>query len=638
MKRSTGALPLPIARLQRRANNARSPKDRHDAAWFAWEASLRLAAIAEGEGANEELRLAGLGAWRARLRRDGARLEDAGFAELHACLRAEDVPAHARRPTAAQLLDALVQYRNQVVGHGSQRSEAFYERGGRVLARLLEPAWEAGLFLLADARVLYVESVQLEPDGGVSGRVFDLQGEAPRLVEDVLPSKELVPERVYVVHGGEWRSLHPLAVFDEEHERLLMFNGQTRRARYLDFATGLALTGPELDARFPGLEAALNAHFRGTGSRGSAPARTPSATPRFGDCVPIVELGRGRSGTVWLAREEALGKLVAVKVLSQDLGRDVEALARFEREIDALARCDHPHVVRVHSRGSANGQPYFVMEYVEGASLAEVAPHFPATEDLTTAVERAAAARAAAHSAQRPTPTGPAEPTWTAELPPRGRWRQLARVLSEAARGLHHLHKRGIVHRDVCPANVLVAFPRLRAVVMDLGCALLDEQSVGVVSPAARARWLGALRYSAPEALERHLLEVDPRSDVYSLGAILYELSAGRALFDATDERALVRQILSIEPVPLSTIAPHVPPQLAAIAHRALQKDPAKRHEDARSLAKELEVFATSAEASGAALPRATEPASRGPRPWIWIAVGAVLIAAGIAVWLATKG
>src|SRR5512146_1920449 len=208
-------------------------------------------------------------------------------------------------------------------------------------------------------------------------------------------------------------------------------------------------------------------------------------------------------GVVHLARQESVGRLVALKMLPPALADDAVAVARFQREISALARCDHPNVVKILASGQVGGTRYYSMELIEGADLAEVGKALAQEPDLDAAIsaatERARAARPELF-AKGPRPAPPA-------AVPKGRsgadrTRRLARLFRDAARSVQALHDVGIIHRDIKPANLMVTAQDHRLVVMDLGLALLGDASRSLTKD--RSGLLGTLRYVPPEQLQRN--------------------------------------------------------------------------------------------------------------------------------------
>jgi serine/threonine protein kinase/tetratricopeptide (TPR) repeat protein len=581
-------LPLPIAALARRARNAKSPKERHDAAWFAWEASVRLAVAARPPADSSGLAAAPLGRWVAAVTPfdDAAILDATELLAVYALFADVGLgkPAAPRAIAPRRLLDALPAYRNQVIGHGAPRDAAFYEDAAERLSAGLAAAWAAEVFWPRAARLVYA----VPADAG-GARLLDLTGPTPAAREEVAPTA-LAGGRLYLRLPGGFQPLYPWLLGDEGPlgMRVLFFNGRRRTAQHLDFVSGEPLRGAALAASFPGIEADLAALFRGAAA--AEPEPEPPDPALFGDYRLLGKLGEGGMGAVFLARQESLGRLVALKMLPPALAADAIAAARFRREIAALSRADHPNVVKILASGEQAGTPYYAMELVEGADLAEVARASADQSDLDAAVSSAAGrVRRAKAAVFANVPEVRAAPPAVRLPGPRDRPSALAALFRDAARGLHHLHDLGIVHRDVKPGNLMVAEADRRVVVMDLGLAAVANASRSLTRD--RGALLGTLGYMAPEQLERGLREVDRRADVYGLGATLYELLAGRPLFQAESEARLLEQVLRGTPPPLRQAAPGVPRDLAVIVEKAIEKDPRRRYDTAEALARDLDAF-----------------------------------------------
>jgi serine/threonine-protein kinase len=276
-------------------------------------------------------------------------------------------------------------------------------------------------------------------------------------------------------------------------------------------------------------------------------------------------LGSGGMGEVWQARDETLGRAVAVKVLAASAG-DAGAAERFEREARAAARLTAPGIAAVYDFGQASdGRLFLVMELVRGHSLA------------------------AEFRGQ-----GPLAPAGVAELG------------AQAARALAAAHARGVVHRDIKPANLLLTEDGGLKVV-DFGIAkVLDETTA-----AATSMGMGTPSYISPEqALGQ---PVGPAADLYALGCVLYEALTGRPPFQADGAAQLVFQHVYEEPAPLSRVRPNVPPPLEQIVHGLLAKDPATRLGEATEVARLLDHVSSGTPIP--AVPAATPPMAAPPQP-----------------------
>jgi len=261
----------------------------------------------------------------------------------------------------------------------------------------------------------------------------------------------------------------------------------------------------------------------------------------LGDRYRLVRMiGSGGMGTVWEAEDETLGRPVAVKVLSESLAAGEHAVRRFEREAQAAARLSGPYIAAVYDFGRSEGRPYIVMELVPGETLAD-----------------------------RLAREGP--------LPPL----EASRIATRVAEALEEAHRAGIVHRDVKPGNVMLT-PAGDVKVMDFGIAAAAWAERVTTSGLV----LGTPSYLAPEQAKSE--KTTPASDVYALGAMLYEMVAGRPPFVAESPVALALAHIREDPRPLDQVADGVPPNLASASMAALAKDPAERPPSAAAFASML--------------------------------------------------
>ncbi|MEQ8766852.1 MAG: SUMF1/EgtB/PvdO family nonheme iron enzyme, partial [Planctomycetota bacterium] len=394
------------------------------------------------------------------------------------------------------------------------------------------------------------------------------------------------PHRLYWRTGDQWRSLYPWLLFDEETERLFCFHGPGRRPEYLDYGSGEIRRDEALFEMAPTLEVDLE-------QLSTAPLEEPEPEPapegdHFAEFRIVGKLGEGGMGEVYLAEQAALGRRVALKLLPKHLAQDPVALARFRREITALSRCEHPNVVKILTSGTRDGVPFYAMEYVEGADLEHVAKALSKTGDVSAAISTACEAT----RQERPSlfENVPEVPKPKVSSKTGGdRYLEVARIFRDAALGVEHLHGHGILHRDLKPANVMITAIDHRAVVMDLGLAAMENASVSLT--VDKGQVLGTLRYMPPEQLQRSLLTLNRRADVYSLGATLYELITDRPFFDGDNYARLVEQVLREQPVPVETASPGAPTDLAMIVRKATEKDPQLRYDRAAELADDLDAF-----------------------------------------------
>jgi serine/threonine protein kinase/formylglycine-generating enzyme required for sulfatase activity len=342
----------------------------------------------------------------------------------------------------------------------------------------------------------------------------------------------------------------------------------------------------------------------------------------LGEFELIRRLGGGGMGVVFVARQRSLGgRDVAVKVLRGVL-RSPRNVVRFRREIEAIARLDHPSIVPVISSGLERDTPYFAMKIVEGMALHEVirvalerhgAPPAGTAEIRAAILRRVADEHGDEPGSTDSSSTG--EDRWNL---PYVRW--VARVGLDLASALQHAHEHGVVHRDVKPANVMVT-PGGRAVLLDFGLALHESDE----ALTETGQFLGTLGYVSPE--QAHGEEVDARSDLWSLGAILYELLTFRRPFEGASRGELLARIDRDDPPRLPSA---VPRELRILVERALQRDPARRVASAGQLAADLAAFL-------AGRPIRTRPRSRVHRvrlalrrhPWVTSVAAVVLLLLG---------
>ena len=285
---------------------------------------------------------------------------------------------------------------------------------------------------------------------------------------------------------------------------------------------------------------------------------TPGIGAVIGGCRIKSELGRGGMGVVYLAEQEALGRRVALKVISPALAGDVGFRARFERESRLAASIDHPNVVPVYSAGESDGLLYIVMRYVKGVDLRKVL-------DKDGAVEPAKAVR----------------------------------IVRDVAAALDAAHEAGLVHRDVKPANILLtrSVEGDRAYLSDFG---LTKDASSQTAVTATGQWVGTVDYIAPEQLEHG--RVDARTDIYALGCVLFELITNRVPYDGTELQKMWAHVNEAPPS-VAEVRPDLAPTLDPVIARAMAKDPAERFGSAADLAR-----AAAAAVEDAARMRETRP------------------------------
>jgi len=249
----------------------------------------------------------------------------------------------------------------------------------------------------------------------------------------------------------------------------------------------------------------------------------------------LQEIGHGAMGVVFKAHDPVIGRLIALKTITTSVAEDPGLLERFRREAKAAGALQHPNIVTIYEMGEADGVPFIAMEYLEGESLdALISRHAPAP------------------------------------LP------QKVGYLVQTCRALQYAHRRGVIHRDIKPANIVVTTEGVVKVV-DFGIALL-----AAASKTQTGTLLGTLAYMSPQQLRGN--RADARSDIWSVGVVLYELLTGRRPFAGENHAALVLSILQDEPVPLRVLLRDCPYQLDAIIRRTLSKDDATRFQSMEEL------------------------------------------------------
>jgi len=275
------------------------------------------------------------------------------------------------------------------------------------------------------------------------------------------------------------------------------------------------------------------------------------ARPALGPYEDLRLIGTGGMGEVYSARDPRLNRHVAVKILPEEMAADPDRYARFQREAQAVAALKHPNVVTIHSVEQADGMHFLTMELVEGKTLAETIP-----------------ARGLAID-------------------------QILPLAIPIADAISAAHKHGITHRDLKPANIMVTLDG-QVKVLDFGLAKLDarEAADGSTAPPTKhltvdGRILGTVSYMSPEQAEGK--KVDPRSDIFSLGIILYELATGERPFKGDSNVSVLSSIMKDTPRSVTDLNPALPQEFGRIVRHCLAKDPARRYQTATDLRNELE-------------------------------------------------
>jgi TolB-like protein len=308
----------------------------------------------------------------------------------------------------------------------------------------------------------------------------------------------------------------------------------------------------------PGCDFAL-ARVLSLGEPGADTPAEPAQPARVGHYQLVRRLGRGAIGSVYEALHLRLKRVVALKLLAGQRLGDAASRARFQREMEAIGKLDHPHIVRATDAGEVGGVPFLVMELVDGLDLARI----------VKACGPFSVADACA-------------------------------VVRQAALGLQHAHEHGLVHRDIKPSNLLLGADGT-VKVLDLGLALFHGEQAVRDELTATGQVVGTFDYMAPEQGE-DTHAVDIRADIYSLGCTLYHFLAGRAPFGGADYRTFrskMRAHAQVPPPPIDTAPAPLPEALQALLARMLAKDPAERPAIPAALAEALEPFAQGSDLTG---------------------------------------
>jgi eukaryotic-like serine/threonine-protein kinase len=299
-------------------------------------------------------------------------------------------------------------------------------------------------------------------------------------------------------------------------------------------------------------------------------------------------VGAGGMGEVYKARDTRLDRTVALKVLLRGLASSAEARLRFEREAKAIAALSHPHICALHDVGREGETEYLVMEFLEGDTLAD-------------RLGRGALSL-----------------------------EQTLRFGVEIADALEKAHRQGIVHRDLKPGNVMLTKSGVKLLDFGLAKALEPAATSAVTALPTKAALtqegtiLGTFQYMAPEQLEGKT--VDARTDIFALGAVLYEIATGKKAFEGSSQASLISAIMTREPEPISSIQPMTPPALDRVVKTCLAKDPEERWQSAGDVAKELKWIAESGSQAGA--PAVITARRKNRERLAWMAAAAAALAA----------
>src|ERR1035438_6738121 len=314
----------------------------------------------------------------------------------------------------------------------------------------------------------------------------------------------------------------------------------------------------------------------------------------------LEKIGEGGMGRVYKARDKRLDRFVAIKLLAEARSADADRRARFVQEAKAASALNHPHIVTIHEIGEQDGQTYIVMELVDGKPLNEL-------------------------------------------IPRKGmRLTEALRIAAQVADALTAAHAAGIVHRDLKPANIMVdAHGRVK--VLDFGLAKLSAAAPAAGADEATRTLtadqpvseegviLGTVPYMSPEQVEGK--PVDARSDIFSFGAVLYEMITGQHAFRGKSKISTLAAVVEKDPPPASEISSTTPPEVERLIARCLRKDVNRRSQNMADVKLALEELRDESASGRLARPAAAAPG--GARRWIWPAVAGacVLIAAAAFTW-----
>jgi Tol biopolymer transport system component len=322
---------------------------------------------------------------------------------------------------------------------------------------------------------------------------------------------------------------------------------------------------------------------------------------KLGPYEIVSPLGAGGMGEVYLARDTRLDRSVAVKILPSHLSKDPEAKQRFDREARTISSLNHPNICTLHDVGHQDGIDYLVMEHLEGQTLAERLSKGPLPID------------------------------------------QVLKYGAEICEGLERAHRSGVVHRDLKPGNIMLT--KTGAKLMDFGLA---KQAVASATAAsglnatantpqgsqpltAQGTVVGTFQYMSPEQIEGK--EADARSDIFALGAVLYEMVTGKRAFEGKTPASAMAAVLEREPTPISSVQPLTPPALERLVKICLSKDPDDRWQTAHDVKLQLKQIAEGA--SQASAPAMPAPQHKRGNAWVWVLTGILGVVAGVALVMA---
>ncbi|MCM2375074.1 protein kinase domain-containing protein [Aporhodopirellula aestuarii] len=672
-------LPLPIAQLHRRASTAKSATEKHQAAFFLWEASIKLLTTAvilefsHSRSANEQqlqllhrLVRPKLADWLAilksllpeiggndsSLRATSRTLSEKMAESFEPCRQlAETLRRVNEQPDSSGVADSLLDLFTQLPAYrwrvwsqqpGAATGEDSVELIGNQLLAAAED-WLPHVDLLLGRELIFVSGVTARgSDRWIVDR-YTLMGDVARRIRDVelVGSTHNLPRAgsVYLDANLDTRdvskttclsnlwSCHPVVSFDIElnqvfflAERISAEPPQDTEAHSLCYTTGQTQSSVAMQEDLAEFIAGVS-----HGAFPSPPRTTDSSTvsltqttddsqgppspPRRSDQTTgefelLTRMGQGGMGVVYRAWQPSLAREVAVKSLMRS--GDPKSQARFSREIHALARVEHPNLIKIFSSGVEGDHWYYAMELVDGVDMGVVMERLReqnvsvgtlsysrwfdefrecvrATRlreelidesfDIQDRIEQIDATAAQTDTASRDYIT------------------ETVKLLCQVTAATQSLHEAGVVHRDIKPGNVMLTSDGQDAVLMDLGLAQMEDDTSAKVTRTRQ--FVGTLRYASPEQV-LSIGSIDHRSDVYSLGATLWELLTLRPLFGVSEESSaldMMRRIEYTDPDPVCKYNKAVPKDLDAIVCKCLEKSPDHRYQSAAELQEELTRF-----------------------------------------------
>lgn len=326
---------------------------------------------------------------------------------------------------------------------------------------------------------------------------------------------------------------------------------------------------------------------------------------QLGDYKIEKQIGAGGMGVVYQARQVSLNRAVALKVLPANLRTMPNALARFQREVEAAARLRHDNIVAVYTSGETGGSPYYAMEIIDGPPLSDLVKELrrnplselqsclglPSSVDAEADEHQALPSWVASHLSNRKPVDGSGSAAKSSDSPNPGRtshsyFDNIANMLAGVADGLEYAHSNDVIHRDIKPSNLLLSSDG-RLHISDFGLVRLSAEP----GMTQTGELIGTPYYMAPEQVNFQLGEVDPRTDVYALGATLYELIALRPPIPGSTRDEVLAKIVRNEPVSPRRLNRRIPRDLETICLKALEKEPARRYQSAEAMADDLRRF-----------------------------------------------